>query len=537
MEAGDSPTTTMGHALRLSPDERTLRRVVEIQGQRLGARPCLVAGETLLTYRDLPVAAARFAGTLAEAGVGRGDRVAILSENRWEILQCLLGCAWLGAILVPINTASRGAQLEHILTNAGPKVVAVEDGLVDRVVAVARPAEVTCFWHFGDEPDAVWENLVSAPFPRGSTEVEPAPVGPGDPLAILYTSGTTGPSKGVVCPNAQFYWWGVNVGGWLALEAEDTLYTCLPLFHTNALTAFIQALLHGARFVIGPRFSASRFWQRITAADATVTYLLGAMVSILATREPGPEDRGHRVRVALAPATPPELWAVFHERFGITIVDGHGMTETNAVVGPLKGEQRPGWMGRVMPGFEAHVVDKDDAPVPDGTAGELIMRATEPYAFSSGYWRMPEETVAAWRNLWFHSGDRAVADGGWLRFLDRMKDVIRRRGENVSAWEVEQALLQHEQVESVAVIPVPAQLGEDEVMACVVPRAGAVIDPVELIGFCQSKLPYFAIPRYVELMDDLPLTENGKIQKFVLRERGVTRATWDREAAGVTVER
>src|SRR5262245_11908949 len=402
MAAGDSSTTTMGHVLRLSPSERTLRRIVEIQGDRLGDRLCLVTGDLSLTYGNLPTAGARFAGTLAEAGVERGDRVAILSENRWEIIQCLLGCAWLGAILVPVNTASRGAQLEHILTNAGPKVVAVEEPLLDRLVPVPRPAEVTCVWHLGGEPDVTWGDLVPTPFPGGAREIDPPPVAPGDPLAILYTSGTTGPSNGVVCPNAQFYWWGVNVGTWLSLESDDTLYTCLPLFHTNALNAFVQALLHGARFAIGPRFSASRFWQRVSAADATVTYLLGAMVSILASREPSPEDGAHRVRVALAPATPQDLWTVFQERFWISIVDGHGMTETNAVVGRLRGEQRPGWMGRVMPGFDAHVVDEDDAPVPDGTAGELVMRATEPYAFSSGYWGMPEETVTAWRNLWFH---------------------------------------------------------------------------------------------------------------------------------------
>jgi crotonobetaine/carnitine-CoA ligase len=213
------------------------------------------------------------------------------------------------------------------------------------------------------------------------------------------------------------------------------------------------------------------------------------------------------------------------------------MTETNAAIGPRDGEQREGWMGRVMEGFEARVVDNDDAPVPDGTAGELILRASEPYAFACGYWRMPEATVAAWRNLWFHSGDRVVQEGGWFRFLDRMKDAIRRRGENISAWEVEQVLLQHADVEAVAVIPVPSELGEDDVMACVVPRAEAVLDPAELVRFCAPRLPYFAVPRYVDVVAELPFTENGKIRKFVLRERGVTTATWDREAAGVAIER
>jgi crotonobetaine/carnitine-CoA ligase len=289
--------------------------------------------------------------------------------------------------------------------------------------------------------------------------------------------------------------------------------------------------------VIGPRFSASRFWQRAAAADATVTYLLGTMVSILASRAPTADDRSHRVRIALTPATPPEVWDTFRARFGVELVEGHGMTETNAVIGPRDGEQRPGWMGRVMPGFEAIVVDENDVPVPNGTAGELVMRARGPFAFASGSWRMPEATVAAWRNLWFHTGDRVVAEDGWLRFLDRMKDAIRRRGENISAWEVEQVLLQHERVESAAVIPVPFEFGEDEVMACLVPRAGARLDPIEVVRFCEPRLPHFAVPRYLEIVDSLPLTENGKVQKFLLRQRGLSSTTWDREAAGITVER
>jgi crotonobetaine/carnitine-CoA ligase len=364
-------------------------------------------------------------------------------------------------------------------------------------------------------------------------------VRPSDTTAILYTSGTTGPSKGVCCPQAQFYWWARSTAAMLGgLREDDVLYTCLPLFHTNALNACMQALTHGCRIVVGPRFSASRFWSRIVEADATVTYLLGAMISILAKTPPSELDRGHRVRVALAPATPAELHALFHERFGVVLRDGFGMTETNAVIGARDGSSRPGTMGVVMPGYEAKVVDADDNEVPDGTAGELVLRADEPFAFATGYWRMPEETVESWRNLWFHSGDRVVRNpDGSFRFLDRMKDAIRRRGENISAWEVEQVLQSHPDVASAAVVPVPSELGEDDVLACVVPREGASLDPVELIRHCEPRLSYFAIPRYVEVLDALPLTENGKVRKVVLRERGVTESTWDREAAGYTLQR
>jgi crotonobetaine/carnitine-CoA ligase len=318
----------------------------------------------------------------------------------------------------------------------------------------------------------------------------------------------------------------------LAVEEGDVLYTCLPLFHTNALTTFVQALVSGGTFVLGPRFSASRFWTAVRDTGADVTYLLGAMVSILMRCEPDVADRDHRVRVALAPATPPWLFDRFRERFGVQLVEGYGSTETNCTIAPARPEDaRGGYMGPVRPGFAASVVDEEDQPVPDGTAGELVLRHEEPYAFATGYYRMADQTVEAWRNLWFHTGDRVVREpDGWYRFIDRSKDAIRRRGENISSWEVEQVLVEHGAVQSAAAFPVPSELGEDEVMAAIVLEVGASLSPEELIEHCQPRLAYFAIPRYIEFVTELPLTENGKVRKHVLRERGVTASTWDRDA-------
>lgn len=523
----------------LEPHERTFPTLLERCAEHYSDRPCLTVGESRIAYSGLIDTAASYAGMLAAEGVAQGNRVAIASENRFEMLALWLGCAWGGAVFVPINPASRGAALEHMLVNAGPRVLVLESGLLNRLADLRAPPELKRIWTL-DQPVASgpWKGISVDPFPTASEQVEPAPVSPGDTLAILYTSGTTGPSKGVMCPHAQFISWGLNVGTWLGVKAEDTLYTCLPLFHTNALSTFPQALVHGAHFVVGPRFSASRFWERLVGSGATVTYLLGTMTSILAGHDPSPLDRAHGVRAALAPATSTEAWQLFEDRFGIRIVEGHGMTETNGVIGPRDGEQRPGWMGRVMPGFEARVVNEQDAEVPHGQPGELVMRAEEPLAFASGYWRMPEATAEAWRDDWFHSGDRVIRDqDGYFRFLDRLKDAIRRRGENVSGWEVEQVLLGHPGVEAAAVIPVPAELGEDEVMAVIVPRTGQTIDPAELVRFCEPGLAYFAIPRYVDVVDSLPLTESGKVRKVVLRERGITQTTWDRDAAGIRLRR
>jgi crotonobetaine/carnitine-CoA ligase len=351
-------------------------------------------------------------------------------------------------------------------------------------------------------------------------------------------SGTTGPSKGVCCPHAQFFWWGLNTAYLLEIDAGDILCTTLPLFHTNALNTFFQALISGVTAIFEPRFSASAFWTMLAARQATVTYLLGAMVPILLARAPSPEERRHRTRLALAPGVPGHFHAEFTERTGIALLDGYGSTETNLVIGTRLAEQKPGTMGRVFEGFAARVVDAEDNEVSDGTAGELVLRAEAPFAVGTGYFGAPEKTVEAWRNLWFHTGDRVIREpDAYFRFVDRLEDAIRRRGENISSFEVEQVLLSHAEIATAAVFPVRSELAEDEVMAAIVRRPGSALDEVAVIRFCETRMPHFAVPRFVEFVDALPATENGKIQKYKLRERGVTDRTWDRDAAGITVKR
>jgi carnitine-CoA ligase len=513
-------------------EQQTIPALLERQAGTHGDRPLLSTPEVKRTYAQVRDTAAASAGALRAAGVEPGDRVAAMCRNRVELLDLVLGCAWSGAIAVPINIAARGPQLEHVLGNSGARILVLDSELIDVLGAVGRPDGLEQVWALDGVPDSA-----PAGWPAGEAPPpgEPAPVGevgPGDTAAILYTSGTTGPSKGVCCPHAQFYWWGVEVGDMLELGPEDVLYTNLPLFHTNALNAFMQALLAGGHFVLGPRFSASAFWRRLAEAGATVTYVLGAMVTMLWRRPPGPEDRAHGVRVALAPASPANLVGPFRERFGVQLVEGYGSTETNCPIWVSAAEQRPGYMGRLGDGFDALVVGPGDEPVPDGAPGELLLRQREPFAFATGYHGMPEATVDAWRNLWFHTGDRVIREpDGWFRFVDRAKDAIRRRGENVSSFEVEQVLSQYPGIAHVAVFGVPSELGEEEVMAAVVPEEGVKLDRAELLSFCEPLLASFAIPRYVELVSELPLTQNGKVRKAVLRERGVGARTYDREVA------
>jgi crotonobetaine/carnitine-CoA ligase len=485
-----------------------LRRAAE----RYGDRPLVKITGGDWRHRDAMEIAARRAGALRAAGIERGDRVALMCSNRVELLEVFLACGWLGAVAVPINTASMRPQIEYYLANSGAKLLVLEQQFVPRL-----PAEAPQVWVLGDG------------YPAPAEPLPAAAVQPGDTLAILYTSGTTGPAKGVTCPHAQYYWWGLNTAAILGVVSDDVLCTTLPLFHINALNTFAQAALIGCSAVFEPQFSASRFWTTINERRATVIYLLGAMVPILLSQPASPAERRHRVHIGLGPGVPAAVLEAFHGRTGVTLLEGYGSTETNFVIATQTDSARRGLMGWIRPGFHARVVDDGDVELPTGEAGELVLRADEPFAFATGYFGMPEKTVEAWRNLWFHSGDRVVREAdGAFRFIDRIKDAIRRRGENVSSYEVEQVLLGHPDVAGAAVYPVRSELAEDEVMAALVAAPGRRIDCAALASFCESRLPKFAVPRYIDVLPELPRTANGKVQKYKLRERGVTAASWDR---------
>ncbi|MET0173077.1 MAG: AMP-binding protein [Agrobacterium vaccinii] len=300
----------------------------------------------------------------------------------------------------------------------------------------------------------------------------------------------------------------------------------------------MQCRLTGASLVIEPKFSATRFSNSLLESGATNTYLLGAMVPILLSKNVLDADSHHKTRIALAPGVPSQFHGPFTGRFGIGIIDGYGSTETNFVIGALLHEQRPGKMGKARPGFEIAVVDDEDNVLPAYISGELVVRSSEPFSTATGYFGAAEKTVEAWRNLWFHTGNRVTMDvDGYVQFLDRMKDAIRRRGENISSFEVEQVIVAHPAVENVAVFPVKSELEEDEVMASVILKQGVSLSEADLLDFCQPRMSYFSVPRLIDIVDKLPLTENGKVQKYKLIATGVTPSAWDRERAGYKLTR
>lgn len=512
--------------------ELTLPRLLQRAASRFGAKPLLRIGDSTSSYSQVRDVAACMAAGLAAQGVRPGDRVATVCGNRLELMELLLGCGWLGATIVPLNTALRGGSLRRVLQATRASFLLVESDLLDIVTAAGLPPGLRATWLAGPvlrSADPQWR---PGPRPGDHEPVPPGEVAPDDILAILFTSGTTGTPQGVCSPHGQFAWWGATVASTLRVTSEDVLHTCLPLFHTNALNAFWQALMTGSCYVLGSRFSASRFWGELADSGATMTYLLGAMAGMLIAQPHNQTDRAHACQRALAPASPPWLASEFRERFGVLLVEGFGSTETNLIIGATPDEQRPGYLGRVLENFDVRVVDGTGATVPDGVPGELITRSKDPLAFAAGYFDNPDRTAEAWRHGWFHTGDKVVRDAdGWLTFIDRMRDVIRRRGENISSREVENALASHPDVVAVAAFAVPSELAEDEVMVSVQVTPGSTVSPAELVRHCAGDLPVFAQPRYVDLVASLPTTSNGKVRKSELRARGVTTSTWDRESA------
>ncbi|HVW31682.1 MAG TPA: AMP-binding protein, partial [Acidimicrobiia bacterium] len=469
-------------------------------------------------------AAARAAGALAAAGVRPGDRVALFAPNGADWLRAWWGTTWLRAVVVPVNTAYRGEMLRHVCTRSGAVRAVVAAGLAPRFPAAGL-----------DLPCTDVAGLAGgAPLPPA----DPAPE-VWDTHSIMFTSGTTGPAKGSITSYLQLHMTGKWFGSDVGLGPDDVWLLDLPLFHQAAQAACAAALAVGAQVAVRSAPSMADYWAVARQTGATIALGVSAMAKFLLAQPPGPADRDHRLRIMAMSPLPPDPPA-FVERFGLEgLITAYGSTEVSAaLVSPLGLPLRPGTCGVPRPGVEIRIVDEHDVPVPPGEVGELVVRAERPWELSGGYVGDPGATVAAWRNGWFHTGDafRAEPDGYYV-FHDRYKDALRRRGENISSFEVERELLAHPAVAEAACVAVPGDLADDEVKVFLVPVAGADLDLAQLVGFLAGRMAHFMVPRYYEVVDALPKTETMRVRKHVLRERGNGPATWDREAAGLRVTR
>lgn len=520
---------------------RTQGPLEELIRARAGASPDATwlkwQGEEV-SWREVLSNIQRTANGLLELGVRPGDRVAIMMANRPEFLWVHFATGFIGASSVPVNISQRGATLAHILADSAATAVVYQADLSDVISSVRGSVPALRFGVVVDGParasGADWdiERLLSGLDREPDVDVSDAPAG----TAVMYTSGTTGPPKGVVSRAAGDP--GALVGilfDAAGVEPGDTVYTALPLFHGNALgVSAVGSIVRDAQLALAPKFSASRFWEECGATGAVETNTLGGMISILLKQPPRPSDREHGVRTVLSAGCPPERWREFEERFGVEIVEWYGMVDSPGFLlnkgGPV------GSMGRPMAGIEFRIVDDDGCDAAPGQAGELVFR--HPAGQLTEYNNLPEATADAYRGGWFHSGDLAsVDDDGWFWFKGRKKESIRRLGENISAWEIENVVNSHPAVTESAAHAVRSELGEDEVKVVVIVAPGQGLGPEDVVDFCAGRMAHYAVPRYVELVDEIPKTATQRVRYAELKAAGVTAATWDRVEAGHAVER
>jgi crotonobetaine/carnitine-CoA ligase len=480
----------------------------------------------------------RAAAALRALGVRAGDRVLAWLPNGQDMLRTWFGANYLGATVVPINTSYRGKLLQHVITQSDAAVMVAHVDLAGRLADIGTGSLRSVVVRGGEPPAASGAFRVLPGSHLDSTlEVEAAhPVERWDVTMIIYTSGTTGPSKGVLTTYLQQYTVGHACFGYLT--AKDRLLVNLPLFHVGGVTAIYGALASGAAFSLFETFSTRTFWRDVRRTGATtISGLIGAMISFLLKNEPQPDDADNPLRrVVLSPLTPQTIR--LSDRYGFDYFSGFNMTEISVPLVTDLNSRAFGSCGRPRTGVECRIVDGNDIELPPGTIGELIIRNDLPWTLNRGYHGMPEATAAAWRNGWFHTGDLMYrdADGNFF-FVDRQKDAIRRRGENISSIEVEVEVDEHPAVAEVAAIAVPSADGEDEVMVVIAIKAGVTWDPVEFIEFLAARMSHFMVPRYVRILPSLPKTPTNKIQKVELRREGVTSDTWDRVAAGIELKR
>jgi crotonobetaine/carnitine-CoA ligase len=515
----------------------TMAHVLRRQAAERGDSTFLIAPEegedARWTYAETLECAERIGGGLRAAGVRQGDRVTIMARNSSRFCLTWFGTALADIVQAPVNIAYEGDFLRHQVTLVDAEWVVCDDEYADRFIALRGQLPlVRKFWVIdsGDLDGALdrlraagwaaepWEQLRSAPRWQGP-EPDARSL-----TSIYFTSGTTGLSKGVSMSNAHMYFFAEVTRCMVRFGAEDTYLAQLPLFHGNATyMAIYPAMIAGGRAVLRSKFSASRWADQLREHDVTVTNFLGVMMDFVWKQPPRENDAVNKLRAVFAAPTASSIVGEFRERFGIeAFVEIFGTTETGAPIITPYGQPRPAGAAGLLADdwYDVQLVDPEtDIEVPVGEVGEMVVRPKHPWICSLGYYNMPEKAKDQWRNLWYHSGDALRRDeDGWYYFVDRLKDAIRRRGENISSYEVEQAVLAHPSVAECAVIGVPAaeEAGEDEVMAVVVATSPMGAD--EIWQWCAGRVPAFAVPRFVRFVDKLPRTPSEKIRRNVLRD-------------------
>jgi crotonobetaine/carnitine-CoA ligase len=518
--------------------ERTLLHVLRRRVIDRPDKPWLVFEDRVLTYREADRLSNRLARGMEAQGLAAGDMLLTMLPDGFDLVLAWLASAKLGVIEVPVNTAYRGDILKHVIKDSRARAMLIDPRWLERLQALGTDHGdlKRCFARHQSEDRPV-EDIEVQDLDRlygGDERPIEREVGPGDLKAIMYTSGTTGKSKGVMVSQVHAYEYANGCASVIELGENDIYYTAgLPLFHVaGKWGVLLGAAIKGATAVVPLKFSAGNFWSDIRRHKATATYLLGAMANFLQRQPRTADDRRHTLRKILMCPLLPDL-DDFIDRFGVGVATAYGSTEVNAPLAmPLGSKVRHHQIvGKVRSDlFEAVIIDDDDREVAAGVTGQIAVRPKVPGVTMLGYWQQPEATVEMWRNLWLHSGDAGHKDEeGNFYFTDRLRDTIRRRGENISSMEVEGIIAQHPDVLECAVYPVRSEHGEDEVMVALVLKPARMAQPQQIIAFLEPRMPRFMVPRFIDIVEALPKTPTGKVRKHLLRDAGITASSFDRE--------
>jgi len=522
-----------------------LGELIDDRAKRLGDKIFLRFKDQKISYEEIRRYSNRCANAFSNLGIKKGDKVSIMLPNCPEFLYVWFGLAKIGAVEVPVNTSYKGEFLRHIVDQSDSRIVVLAHEFLDRFKliedALKKLEKLVVLRDVGKQETSEFKiPMISFEefFNQSDSPVD-VKVLPSDPISIIYTSGTTGLSKGALGPHKFYIVCAENILEYREGGKEDIFYTFMPLYHSNAqILTTVTSLIAEAQMVLAERFSASRFWDEVRYYGATQFNYLGGVMPILAKQTPKHDDLDNPIRIALGAGCSPAVMEEVEKRFGLKCLEGFGMTEIGIPIHVRVNDRRRGSCGKPMDIYEIKLIDNQDNEVPVGEVGEIVFRPREPFTMMLEYYKMPEKTLEAFRNLWFHTGDLARKDAdGYFYFVDRKKDALRRRGENISSFEVERAVNSHPSILESAAIAVPSEVGEDEVKICVVLKPGATLTPEALIRYCNDRMPYFAVPRFVEFMENLPKTPTDRVEKYKLKQAGVAVTTWDREKAGVQVTR
>ena len=498
-------------------------------------------GDTAVTYRGAIDRARKVATGLTALGMAKGDRLAIIATTRREHLELVMACALIGVVQVPLNIYLKGEFLRHQLTDAAAESIVVDNSGLQAVAAVMGelPPIKNLILLDQEAADQVGVNAIPySSLDAGAGAFPDVDITDDDVMSIIYTSGTTGLPKG--CVLTQGYYMRVAAGfeELVGLRDDDVVISALPLFHGGVrMMVLASCLRKGLTAVVEPEFHTT-FLQRAVETGATVMVGVAAMGRVIIAQPPSDTDRSHKLRVATWGPSDPALESAVYDRFGFTVTSQvYGQTEcAMSTYAPVNKLATPGSAGRCAPDLEMKLVGEDDEEVPIGEVGEIVFRPRHRHRMFRGYWGRPEETLHTFRGLWYHTGDFGRLDkSGAVFFVDRKKDYLRRRGENVSSMEVEAAIMGHPKVAEVAVHAVPSELTEDDIMARIVAIEGQRLDPEDLFNYFVENLPYYAMPRYVEIMPELPKNAVSRVMKHRLRDRGITTETWDFDALGFSL--